>query len=132
VLKILFPANIWLVYGNNAATLRKSDYSKIKIDQPALDAYKVYTDNEEIARKILQPVILQKIDFLNNKLKEEKLTKEPAALHFNKHVVQIAIPTSKKLFEPKLSKSINSETFIAQQTLLLNVLYNLTHDLTLD
>ena len=131
-LAIDFPANIWLVSGWNSKRLRSSDYTKIKIDHPALKRYTVYTDNEDLAKKILQPAILQHIDELNKKLKKKKISLKPVSLHFSKHIVHIAISTSNKLLEPRLSKSINTLRFIEEQTLLLNALYGLTNDLTLD
>jgi hypothetical protein len=72
-LEIKFPTNIWLVSGRNSKRLRNSDYTKIKIDHPALKRYSVYTDNEDLAKKILQPGILKHIDQLNNKIRKKKI-----------------------------------------------------------
>jgi len=129
-IQVSFPTDIWLVFGNSK-TLKDKEKIRFKIDHPGFNRYEFYTDDEEMARKILQPFILDKIKAVNEKIKRDKISRRPVSYHFGGNRVELAISSRKKFLEPRLSKSINNEGFIKLQTSLLNTLYNLISDLTL-
>ena len=130
-LKFSFPTGIWLIPDLRSSTILKSEKSTLEIDHPALNKFKVYTDDEEMARQVLQPFILDRIDQLNEKLKKEKITFGRTRYHFEGQQIELAIPTLGKFLEPKLSRSMLDVKFIEEQVVLLNALSTLLQDLTL-
>lgn len=131
-LKSKFPTQIWLTT-TSRADVSKSDMQKVKVDHAALKKYSVYAEDGSMAKKVLQPFVLERIEALNAKLKAEKVAyrRPSVSLYFMDQMVKMAIHTSSKFMEPKLSESINSQKFIEKQTSILNALSSLVDDLTL-
>ena len=126
-----FPTDIWMIHGHNSSTLRKRNKERVKGDHQMFRKYRVYSDNTALAKKILQPSILDRLDALNRNLKRNNITRYPVSYHFGGRHVDVCINTQHKFMEPKLSRSVNSVEFIEQQTRLLNALYGLLNELTL-
>jgi len=131
-LELKFPTKIWLVTASNA-DISKTGLKKIRIDHPALKPYTVFAEDDTLAKKVLQPFILEKIRELNSKLRKEKIAifKTSVSFYFEDQTIKMAIKTSKKFMEPRLSQTVNSQKFIEKQTRLLNTLSGLLKDLTL-
>ncbi len=126
-----FPTNIWLITKGNTQSVKEEGKTRIAFNDQSMKDYRIYTDDEQTARQVLQPFILEKIAKLNNKLKGKRIIRRPLSFHFEDQWVQVAIPTRKKFMEPKLSRTIDHISFIEEQTILLNAISTLMEDLTL-
>ncbi len=130
-LQVKFPTGIWLITKANTQSIKEEGKTRIALDDPSVENYRIYTDDETAARQVLQPFILEKIALLNSKLKAKKIIRRPLSFHFEDQLVHIAIPTRNRFMEPKLSRTIDHVSFIEEQTILLNFISTLMEDLTL-
>lgn len=130
-LGISFPTGIWIVPWYQWKSFFGDDRKRLKLDHPATKRYRIYTEDLELAEKILQSFILERIGQVNAKLKKERIAKLPLNYHFEGSKVQIAISTRYRFMEPKLGQSIDDVNFIRKQTDLLNALGSLLQELTL-
>lgn len=130
-LELSFPTSIWMVTGRNGSSAKEEGKTRIILEDPNAKDYTIFADDEEKARSVLQPFILDKINNVNRSLIKKKLTKKPLSYHFEGKWLQVAIPTRQKFMEPNLSKTIDDVSFVEQQTTALNAIVALLEDLTL-
>ncbi|GEM_PF-4947296 len=131
-LPVTFPTSIWLVTRYFVDTLKSMRVDEVKLDHNRDSKYRCYSEEPEVAQTVLRPFILDKIDDLNHRLKSDGIVKKPLLYRFSKNRVQMAMETKHGLFEPRLSKTINSQEFIEKQTNILNAIAGLLNELTLN
>ncbi len=131
-LHVTFPTSIWLVTSEFDDKLKDSKLAKVVLEDNPMRKYKYFAQDPEVAKSVLKPFILEKIDALNQRLKSEGIAKKPLIYRFSKNRVQLAIWTKHGLFEPRLSQTINSREFIEKQTAPLNAIAGLLGELTLN
>ena len=131
-LNVNFPIAIWLSSQKNAY-ISKQGREKLSLKHPLEKRYQVYADDPAVANEVLQPFIIDRIGRINEQLRHRKFLSKKHALSicFDKDTVIIAIPSKKKLMEPKLSRTFDSEGFVASQVRLLNSITQLLTDLAL-
>lgn len=130
-LKVTFPTDIWITPKKNSVVLDNLGKKKLKVGHDALERYQAFAEDEEMAYKVLQPAVLDRIAALNKKLKQDKITNSVVSYHFSGHNLELAIATKSKFMDPKLGRSIDTLAFIEIQTSLLNALKAILEDLTL-
>jgi hypothetical protein len=130
-LSVTFPTSIWIVTTEFDETLKANGIRQLNIENNPMPKYRYYGQDPELAEAVLQPFVLEKIQALNQRLKTAGIAKKPLIFRFSKNQVQTALWTKYGLFEPKISKTINSREFIEKQTVLLNTLTGLLKELSL-
>ena len=130
-IKLNFPTHIWLVPKFQFKVFWLDDRERLKLNHPATKPYRIYTYDKELAEKVLQPFILERIAAVNKKLKASGIARSGIIYHFGGHSVQAAIATRNRFLEPKLNQTIDSPAFVDRQIILLNTLSTLLKDLTL-
>ena len=128
-LSVRFPANIWVTRKFTTEKLTKE--MQLEVDHRLNESCRFYADNKEAAAEVLQPFILDKLLAVNDKMRKARISRSPVSYHFGGNELELAIFTRRKFMDPKLSRSVNSQKFIAAQTTLLNTLFELIGDLTL-
>lgn len=132
-----FPCKIWLINRRELFNRQRNELffgvtkNKIKLEGGELQGYSVYAEDEEQAKKVLQPYILKNIAQLNKKLRKEGLTieKKSTSFYFDGNELNLAFSTHRRLMEPRLYKSVNTPKFIKKQVKLLNAMYSFVYDL---
>lgn len=128
---VTFPTSVWIVTSEFDDKLKERNVAQLNLDDNPIPKYKYFGEDVDMAKAILKPYILDKINELNQRLKSEGVARKPLIYRFHRNRVQIGIWTKYGLFEPKISQSINSQKFIEKQTSVLNAITGLLKDLTL-
>ncbi len=79
----------------------------IKLENPEFEkTFAIYGTSQIEARKLLTPVIMERI------LKYNRLSKHDISLSFRKNKLYMAIPTTKNYFEPQIFRKIKFNDII--------------------